>query len=143
MDEGMAVVEKFDARRVKHRAFLITIKYLPHLIMLLDWANTFLCIYGKQYVAISYIGGTSYLVLLFMLLTSYAFEFCSYHRVPIYYIFINNSLVLYDYYIGLPIDNKGMLDLNITLIGATVIIMTALYIKESRRFRNEKVTRGS
>lgn len=88
--------------------------------------------FGKQLVAISYIGGTSYLVLLSMLLTSYVFEFCSYHRVPLYYILLNNTLVLYDYYIGIPISNKGMLDFNLMLIGSTIGLMTILYWKEKQ-----------
>lgn len=116
----------------KYKVFLIIIKYLPYLIMLLDWVNTSLCMFGKQVIAVSYIGGTSYLVLLSMLLTSYVFNFCSYHRVPLYYILINNTIVLYDYYIGIPIPDKGMLDLNIALVGATILVMTLLYIKEKR-----------
>lgn len=130
MDVVMAREEKLG--RNKYKLFLLIIKYLPYLIMLLDWINTFSCVFGKQWVAISYIGGTSYLVLLSMLLTSYVFEFCSYHRVPLYYILLNNTLVLYDYYIGIPISNKGMLDVNLTLIGATIIVMTILYWKEKK-----------
>lgn len=103
--------------------------------MLIEVVRTFSCMFGKKEVVLSYIGGTSYLVLLSMLLTSYVFDFCSYHRVPLYYILVNNTLVLYDYYVGLPIDNKGMLDLNIVLIGGTIILMTILYCKEKRHGR--------
>lgn len=129
----MAVVERLGKRSVK--LFLIVIKYLPHLIVLLDWANTFLCTFGIQSIALSYIGGTSYLVLLFMLLVSWVFNFCSYHRVPIYYILVNNTLVLYDYYVGIPISDTRLLDINISLIGATIIIMTLLYIKERKQWK--------
>lgn len=132
-EEDMAVEERLGKRSVK--VFLSVIKYLPHLIMLLDWANTFLCTFGIQPIALSYIGGTSYLVLLFMLLVSWVFNFCSYHRVPIYYILVNNTLVLYDYYVGIPISNKGLLDINIVLIGATILIMTLLYVKERKKWK--------
>lgn len=104
MEVVMAMEENL--RRRKYKFFLVIIKYLPYLIMLLDWLHTFSCVFGKQWVAISYIGGTSYLVLLSMLLISYVFEFYSYHRVSLYYILLNNTLVLYDYYIGIPISNQ-------------------------------------
>ena len=117
------------------KAFLIVIKYLPHLIMVLEIIRTFSCIFGKQTVVLSYIGGTSYLVLLFMLLTSFVFDFCSYHRVPIYYILANNTLTLWDYYVGIPISNARLLDLNLVLVGITVIVMTVLYCKERRKWK--------
>lgn len=127
------VMEKVEnSVRRKHKVFLLMIKYLPHLIMLIDVLHTFSCMFGRQEVVLSYIGGTSYLVLLSMLLTSYVFNFCSYHRIPLYYILVNNTLVLYDYYVGLPISNKGMLDLNLVLIGGTIILMTILYCKEKK-----------
>ena len=131
-----AVMEKagnLGKRSVK--AFLIVIKYLPHLIMVLEIIRTFSCIFGKQTVVLSYIGGTSYLVLLFMLLTSFVFDFCSYHRVPIYYILANNTLTLWDYYVGIPISNARLLDLNLVLVGITVIVMTVLYCKERRKWK--------
>ena len=126
------------ARR-KHKVFLVAIKYIPYLIMLLDVIHTFACIFDKDMPVLSYIGGTSYLVLLFMLLTSFAFNFCSYHRVPIYYIIFNNSLVLYDYYVGIPISDARILDLNLVLIGTTIIIMALLYYKEKKYGRSNEV----
>ena len=102
----MAAEEVLRKRR-SVKVFLLIIKYLLYLIMLLDWANTFLCTFGIRLVVLSYIGGTSYLILLSMLLVSWVFDFCSYHRVPIYYILVNNTLILYDYYVGIPISNKG------------------------------------
>ena len=133
MEAAMEKVESYVRR--KHKFFLFTIKYLPYLIMIVEVIRTFSCIFGKQEVVLSYIGGTSYLVLLFMLLTSFAFDFCSYHRVPIYYILVNNSLTLYDYYIGIPVSNAGMLDINLVLVGSTVLIMTLLYCKEKKHGR--------
>lgn len=126
------MVMEENLKRRKYKYFLITIKYLPYLIMLLDWIHTFSCIFGQHWVAISYIGGTSYLVLLSMLLTSYVFEFCSYHRIPLYYILLNNTIILYDYYIGISISSKEILDINLILIGITIVIMTLLYLKEKK-----------
>lgn len=132
---GTAVEASFVARKVKYKAFLVLLKCLPYLIMLMDWANTFLCMFGKEFAWLSYVGGTSYLVLLFMWVASFVFNFCSYHRVPLWYIFVNNSLVLYDTYIGLPLDNKELLDLNLVLVGGTIVLMTILYIREKRRWK--------
>ena len=137
-----AMTEEASLRRRSVKAFLIVIKYLPYAIMLLGMVRTFSCIFGKESVALTYIGGTSYLVILFMLLTSYVFDFCSYHRVPIYYILINDTLVLYDYYIGIPISNARLLDVNLVLVGATVLLMTILYCKEKRHGRFNTASKG-
>lgn len=125
--------------RRKVKIFLLAIKYIPYIIMLIHIAHTFGCIFGMYMPYLSYIGGTSYLVLIFILLTSYIFNFCSYHRVPIYYIITNNSLTLYDYYIGIPISNAGILDINLVLVGATIILMTILYYKEKIHNKTNEV----
>ena len=129
-------------KRSEYKVFLIIIKYLPYLIMILEVVNTFACIFGKQLIALSYIGGTSYLVLLFMLLTSYVFDFCSYHRVPIYYILTNNTLTLWDFYVGIPVSNAGILDINLVLVGSTVLLMTLLYCKEKKHGRFNESFKG-
>ena len=128
--------------RRKHKFFLLAIKYLPYLIMVIEVVRTFSCIFGKQEVVLSYIGGTSYLVLLFMLLTSFAFDFCSYHRVPIYYILTNNTLTLWDFYVGIPVSNAGILDINLVLVGSTVLLMTLLYCKEKKHGRFNESFKG-
>ena len=132
---GTPAEASFVGRKLKYKAFLVVLKCLPYLIMLLSMANTFLCLFDEQCEWLSYIGGTSYLVIAFMWLTSFVFNFCSYHRVPIYYVLINDSMILYDYYYGLPLDNKEMLDLNLVLVGGTVVLMTILYIWEKKRWK--------
>lgn len=136
----MEKVESSVKRR--HKVFLVTIKYIPYLIMILDVVHTFACIFGVQLPSLTYIGGTSYLVLLFMLLTSFAFDFCSYHRVPIYYILTNNTLTLWDFYVGIPVSNAGILDINLVLVGSTVLLMTLLYCKEKKHGRFNEAFKG-
>lgn len=128
---GMQKEERL--KRSKYKIFLIIVKYIPYVLMLLDILHTFGSIFGKSLPIVSYIGGTSYLVVISMILTSFIFDFCSYHRVPLYYILVNNSLILYDYYIGIPVSNKGFLDISIVLVGLTVVTMTVLYCKEKKK----------
>lgn len=129
----MAKEENLEKRNVK--LFLLVIKYIPYVVMLLGMVRTLSYILGYYPIVLSYIGGTSYLTILLMLLTSFVFNFCSYHRVPIYYILVNDTLTLYDYHIGIPLSNASMLDLNLVLIGITVFGMTLLYCKEKKNGR--------
>lgn len=45
---------------------------------------------------INLLGGVSIIPLLFIFLVSYLFKFCTYHRIPLYYIVINLGLSIID-----------------------------------------------
>lgn len=70
-----------------------------------------------------------------MLLSSYVFKFCEYHRIPLYYMVVTECINLYDWYIGIPIENKELLVLHLIIAGITMFVILYLYL-ESRS--NEK-----
>ena len=59
-----------------------------------------------------------------MLLTSFIFKYCYIHRLPLYYMVINDLLNITDYYIGIPISVKSLLILHLLVI----FIFMSLYI---------------
>lgn len=106
---------------------LYSAKVVPMLMAGITLANTILSYVGIQLVCLSYIGGISLLVLIRFYITSYTYRFCSYHRIFLHYIFISNSVALYDYHIGIPLNNVNLFALN--MIIAEVSLFIILYLK--------------
>lgn len=68
-----------------YKLFLITLKYLPHLIGTLYFIYAILSMYLDVHF-MNYIISLSILPLLYILISSFVFKFCTTHRLPIYYI---------------------------------------------------------
>jgi hypothetical protein len=106
---------------------LYSAKVVPMLMAGITLANTILSYLGIQLICLSYIGGISLLVLIRFYITSYTYRFCSYHRMFLHYIFISNSLALYDYHVGIPLDDTNLFALNMIIAGIALFII--LYLK--------------
>jgi hypothetical protein len=78
---------------------------------------------------LSYIGGVSVLPLLFLYLSSYAFGFCSYHRMFLHYVSLNWVLNIYDYYIGIPLSDKELLLMYLIITGIFLFLILYLHQK--------------
>lgn len=84
--------------------YKITLKYLrelPLTLALCYMANSTLAFFGYHFVIFSLLGGTSFLMLGFLFLTSYAFKFCKYHRVFLYFILFQDILTYADMWLDL------------------------------------------
>lgn len=115
---------------------LVLIKTIPYLISVLYMLNSILSYFGIDTNIISHIGGLSLLVFIFLYVSSFAFKFCIYHRLPLYYILICDIINYYDYYIGIPINNKELLILHLILIA--MFVLSLVYFKfKSHESRSE------
>ena len=106
---------------------LYSAKVVPMLMAGITLANTVLSYVGIQLVCLSYIGGISLLVLIRFYITSYTYKFCSYHRMFLHYILISNTLALYDYHIGIAINDVELFAVNMIITGVSLFII--LYLK--------------
>ena len=106
---------------------LYSAKVVPMLMAGITLANTILSYWGVQLICLSYIGGTSLLVLIRFYITSYTYKFCSYHRMFLHYILISNTLALYDYHVGIPVNDTELFAINMILAGLFLFII--LYLK--------------
>lgn len=120
-----------DSNQLRSKALYKTVLYLVKIIPLLlsgiYLLNTILSYFYIDCALFGYIGGTSLFMLIFMYLTSIVFRFCIYHRMFIYYITINWLFNIFDYYIGIPLNNKGMLLLYLIITGLFLFLI--LYTK--------------
>ena len=108
---------------------LYLLKVMPMLLAAIYLINTVLSYYDIVLPALSYIGGLSFIPLLFMYIFSYVFRFCSYHRMFLHYIVINDLINLIDYYYTLPISDWELLILHMSIAGISLFIILYLYVK--------------
>ena len=94
----------------------------------MDILHTIFSYYGIEASIFSYMGGISIIPLIYLFITSFSFQFCNKHRLPLYYIIISNTIALYDTRIGITITDKQMLCTYLILFG--VMICTYLFYNQ-------------
>ena len=115
-----------------YKVFFLLLKSLPFLLALISVFNTLLSYFAIDLVILSYIGGISLLPVIFMYMAAYVFKFCIYHRIFLDYTVVSNILAIYDYYIGIPITDAGIMTLQLVLFFITIVIALIAYIKEKK-----------
>ena len=130
------MVEKSKPNKVLYKIELKLLKILPSLAALFYLLNTILSYIGFDCILFNIIEGHSLLSILFMFISSFVFKFCIYHRIPLYYMILTSCINLYDWYIGIPIDNKELFILHIILSGITMFVILYLYLKSRRNENN-------
>ena len=122
----MVVVEKL-RRSNPHKLLLLVLKYVPMVIALCYMLNTMFYI-----EPLSNIAGVSLLTWIFLYLASVVFEFCSYHRMFLWYILIDDVLNIVDYYWSIPISTDNLIRIHNILAGITLFIVLILYVKSNK-----------
>ena len=125
----MDVEENSLRNKSLYKIELYLLKVMPMLLAAIYLINTVLSYYDIILPVLSYIGGLSFIPLLFMYISSYVFRFCSYHRMFLHYIVINDLINLIDYYYTLPISDWELLILHMSIAGISLFIILYLYVK--------------
>jgi len=87
------------------KIFLILTKFTPHLI-------------GLIYIIYT---------------ASLALEFCYVHRLPLYYVAIDEILLVTDQYYGIPLNVYNLFLLHLTVIGILIFSYTYYYVKYHKK----------
>lgn len=126
----MSVEER--SKRTNRKLYLVELcllKWLPYLIALVYFTNTLFSLFSIDLPILSYIAGMSLISIAFMYISSYVFQFCVYHRLPLHYVVVNIILCSIDYYIGIPISLKEIIILHCCVFLLFIFIATLLYLK--------------
>lgn len=142
--------ERSRLNKTLYKIELCLLKIIPMLTALMCFTNTVLSYMRIDLAIFSYIAGMSFIPLLFMYVSSYVFQFCEYHRLPLYYIAANNIISIVDYHIGIPLENLEIFCLNMIIAGIALFIIIFLYVKShkkpssegNRRYRLRKLKHG-
>lgn len=112
-----------------HKLELLVLKNLPILIALCYLLNTILSYFKIDFAILSAIGGLSLLPIVFILISSFVFKFCIYHRLPIYYVILSDIINYYDLYVGIPLSNRLLFIVNMIIAGLFIIAIVLLKAK--------------
>lgn len=120
-------------KRSLYKIDLSIIKVIPFMIALCQIINISLSYIGIEVTYITYIAGIGLLPLLFIWVSSFVFRFCIYHRIPIYYTFVNNILCTIDYEYGIPVTARELLLMNVLIIGMFICMFIFFKFKLFKR----------
>lgn len=115
-----------------YKVFLILLKYIPVVIAIAYILNTLLCYTSIDAPVLSNIAGISLFPWLFMYVATYVFKFCTYHRLLLYYVLLDDIINIKDYYVPIPIQDEEALMLHTALIGILVIILLINHVKNNK-----------
>lgn len=129
----MDAAEKLRKDRILYRYELGLLKILPILIALICFINTLLSLFHIDLPVLSYLGGVSFIPLIFMYLSSYVFKFCEYHRMFLHYVVLDNILSIVDLYVGIPVIARIIVLIHIILFGICLFVILYLYLKSRKK----------
>lgn len=112
---------------------LLLLKYIPFILALLHFSNTILSYYNLEHRIINYLADVSIIPLAFLYISSYVFKFCSYHRIFLHYIVINNLICIYDVYVGIPITDFNYLMFHTLILFIIILIAVILYVNRNNK----------
>lgn len=112
--------EKLSKKMVKK--FVLVTKVLQMIIAAIYFLNSTISFFYGNDIPLNYLGGVSLLPVLYLYLASYTFKLCEYYRMYLHYTIVINAINIYDYYIGIPVD-----DVTLYLI-AVFITITLMFI---------------
>ena len=96
--------------------------------------NMILSYYNIDLEIFSYLAGNSVLTIMFLYISSYVFKFCKYHRMFIHYTTFIWILNIYDLYIGIPLNDRNLFTMYLSITGIFLFIILYLYVKSHSKF---------
>lgn len=125
----MAKEERYVKSKLGYKLLILAIKYIPLIITLFYILNQLLYWFNIDTPVISNIAGVSLLTWIVLFLSAIVFKFCIYHRLFLYYILISNLITIYDFYIGIPLNTRTILEIQSVLIGILIFSILFTYLK--------------
>lgn len=133
--EDTPVEENLRISNYKHKYFLGFLKIIPMTVAGLYLLNTVLSYFDTEWTIISYIAGLGLIPWLFIMMASYLFHFCEYHRMFLWYIMANNILCWLDYEYTLPISNRSLFLLHMIIAGIFLFLVLYFHQKQHKKRR--------
>ena len=128
----MAVEENLKSK-ILYKTQLCLLKVIPMVMAFIFWINTALSYFDIDLEVFSYIGSCSIITMVYLYISSYVFRFCEYHRMFLHYVCIIWLINIYDYYIGIPVDDISMLMIYQIITGICLFTILYLYVKSHKK----------
>lgn len=114
---------------LKHKSFLVSIKYSFHLLAFVYFINTILQFIGIDIPEIGCFFHVALFPWLILLGISIVFRYCYVHRLPLYYIATNEWITNIDYYIGIPLNVSNLIVIHLLLVASLIFGYSYYYVK--------------
>lgn len=110
-----------------HKTFLLFVKYVPFIIATVYLIINIASCFGITLIILPNLFYMSPITALFIIAASFAFKFCIWHRLPIYYALLLQGIATIDYYSNVLITSNIMLF--VYLIITLIFILLGMYLK--------------
>lgn len=111
-------------KKILYKLELSFVKYSPMLVGLIILMNNILAYFNIYiHTHVGSILGVSLLTVFHMYVSSRLYKFCEYHRMFIHYILVNILLYCFDYYVGIPLSDKGYFCMNLGIAGIFLFLI--------------------
>lgn len=127
------VTEERLRSKILYKVQLYLLKVIPMVMAFICLLNTVLSYYNIDLEFLSYVGSCSILMVVYLYISSYVFRFCEYHRMFLHYIVLNTAINTYDMYIGVPLSDRGIFTLYLSIAGIFLFIILYLYAKSYKK----------
>ena len=123
-------------RKSVRKVFLLLTKFTPHLIGLMYIIYTLGEFCEFNMLPLGYLFTLTVLPWINLYSASWALDFCYVHRLPLYYVTLDELLLITDYYLHIPLQVENLLLVHLTLIGILILGYTIYYLKNKNRVIN-------
>jgi hypothetical protein len=114
---------------------LLVLKGLPFSLAVCAFLSTIFDYISINSTIINYV--MVFLIYAFILISSNVFQFCFYHRLPLYYIIVVNLLSIIDVYIGIPLNDYNLFQLYFILTGLFILFTIIAYVKAHKKISSK------
>ena len=119
--------------RFYYKLELSLLKVIPMVIAGMYVFDTVLYCLDISMAVPSFLFGTSLLPLLFIYLSSYVFQFCTHHRIFIYYVFFINLLNYLSLYPTFQFSDTKMVAIQLIIAGVSLFLILYFYVKNHQK----------
>lgn len=116
-------------RSLKYKNYLIITKYIPHFTAFIYVVYTILGLFGIDVIQLGHLVHVSVVSWIYFYLNSLVFRYCYVHRLPLYYIALNELIVVTDAYYTIPVDDFILTAIHVVMIGILLLGYSYYYIK--------------
>lgn len=115
-----------------YKVFLLFLKCIPFVLALSNVLNTIFSYFCIELVFLTYMSSIGIIPMLFMYLAAYVFRFCIYHRIFLDYTSLSTCITIYDYYVGIPIVDAGIMTLQLALFFIAIVVALITHLKQKK-----------
>lgn len=132
----MIGVEKLLKSLRSLKIFLRVTKFIPHLLALGYVIYTIFGLCGIDLIIMGSFIHVAILPWLYFFSNSIIYRYCYVHRLPLYYILVNEIITSTDYYINIPLSTFNLLVIHILAIACLIFSYSIYYVKTYKKHFN-------